>query len=138
MSETFAKPIPHPTPDTQPYWDGLARGALLIQRCGDCGKLRHYPRPVCDGCWSMAHDWAEAGGGGAVHSWTVCHHPFHIGFKAQSPYVLLTVELDEGVRAMGQLRGMDPAGLRLGLRVVVGFEREDDSPVLPVFHPVTE
>lgn len=85
----------------------------------------------------MAHDWAAASGRGVVHSWTVCHHPFHMGFKAQSPYVLLTVELDEGVRAMGQLRGLDPARLRLGLRVVVDFEREGDGPVLPIFRPAS-
>ena len=133
MSEAFAKPVPHPTPDTQPYWDGLARGELLIQRCRDCGKLRHYPRPVCDGCWSMAHDWVAASGRGTVQSWTICHHAFHIGFKAESPYVLLTVDLAEGVRAMGQLRGMDAAALRLGLAVEVGFECQGDGPVLPVF-----
>lgn len=135
MSETFAKPIPHPSPDTQPYWDGLAAGKLLIQRCRGCGKLRHYPRPVCDGCWSMAHDWVAASGRATVHSWTVCHHPFHIGFKAESPYVLLTVDLAEGVRAMGQLRGLDPAALKLGLAMELGFERTAEGPVLPVFRP---
>ena len=81
----------------------------------------------------MAHDWVAASGRGTVQSWTICHHPFHIGFKAESPYVLLTVELAEGVRAMGQLRGMDAAALRLGLAVAVGFERQGDGPVLPVF-----
>ena len=138
MSETFTKPVPHPTPDTQPYWDGLARGEFLIQRCKDCGKLRHYPRPVCDGCWSMAHDWAPASGRATVQSWTVCHHPFHIGFKAESPYVLLTVDLAEGVRAMGQLRDMDPATLRLGLAMQMGFERTAEGPVLPVFRPARQ
>ncbi len=138
MSETFTKPVPNPSPDTQPYWDGLARGEFLIQRCKDCGKLRHYPRPVCDGCWSMAHDWAPASGRATVQSWTVCHHPFHIGFKAESPYVLVTVDLAEGVRAMGQLRDMDPAGLRLGLAMELGFERSAEGPVLPVFRPARQ
>lgn len=135
MDDAFAKPVPRPSEDTQPYWDGLARGEFLVQRCKDCGRLRHYPRPVCDGCWSMAHEWVALSGQGTVHSWTVCHHPFHLGFKAQSPYVLLTVDLAEGVRAMGQLRGMDPAGLRLGVEVRVDFERDGAGPVLPVFRP---
>jgi uncharacterized OB-fold protein len=134
MGESMAKPVPQPTEDSRPYWEGLARGELLVQRCRDCGKLRHYPRPVCDGCWSMAHEWVALSGRGAVHSWTVCHHPFHIGFKAQSPYVLVTVELEEGVRALGQWRG-EAAALRLGLPVRAGFEREGEGPVLPVFHP---
>jgi len=133
MSETFTKPIPHPTPDTQPYWDGLAAGKMLIQRCKDCGKLRHYPRPVCDACWSMAHDWVAASGHATLHSWTVCHHPFHMGFKAESPYVLLTVDLAEGVRAMGQLRGTDASALKLGMKMELGFEPTAEGPVLPVF-----
>lgn len=140
--DAFAKPVPRPSEDTQPYWDGLARGVLLAQRCTGCGKLRHYPRPVCDGCWSMEHDWAELSGLGRVHSWTVCHHPFHLGFKAQSPYTLVTVDLDEGVRALAQWRG-EAAALRLGLRVRAGFERagferDGEGPVLPVFHPQPE
>jgi uncharacterized OB-fold protein len=44
------KPVPRPTPDTQPFWDGLARGEYLIQHCKDCGQPRHYPRPVCPAC----------------------------------------------------------------------------------------
>jgi len=137
MDDAFAKPLPRPTEDTQPYWDGLARGVLLVQRCKQCGKLRHYPRPVCDGCWSMEHEWAALSGEGRVHSWTVCHHPFHLGFKAQSPYTLVMVDLAEGVRALGQWRG-DAAALRLGAPVRAGFERAGEGPVLPVFHPQPE
>lgn len=137
MDDAFAKPLPRPTIDTQPYWDGLARGELRVQRCTGCGRLRHYPRPVCDGCWSMAHDWVALSGRGAVHSWTVAHHPFHLGFKAESPYVLLTVDLAEGVRALGQARGIDPADLTLGLKVQVDFIREGEGPTLPVFRPAT-
>ena len=46
----YAKLVPQPTPDTQPYWDGLNAHRLRLQRCADCGKVRHYPRPVCDAC----------------------------------------------------------------------------------------
>ncbi len=53
MADEYLKPVPSPTPDTQPYWDGLNEGKLLIQKCGSCGKLRHYPRPLCDACHSF-------------------------------------------------------------------------------------
>jgi len=82
---------------------------------------------------AMEHDWLAASGRGTVHSWTVCHHPFHMGFKAESPYILVTVELAEGVRAMGQLRGMAAEALLVGLAVEVGYERDGDGPVLPIF-----
>jgi uncharacterized OB-fold protein len=86
----------------------------------------------------MEHDWRPASGLGTVHSWTVCHHPFHIGFKSDSPYTLLTVDLAEGVRAMAPLRGLPPEALRLGLPVALGFEQQGEGLVLPVFRPRTE
>lgn len=132
MSAGYAKPLPHPTADTQPYWDGLNEGTLRLQACGACGKVRHYPRPVCDACWSMAVTWVEASGAGTVHSWTVTHHAFHPGFKAELPYALVTVDLAEGVRVNARLRGMEAGELRVGLPVRVGFERVVEGVTLPV------
>lgn len=132
MSEGYAKPLPHPTADTQPYWDGLNARKLLLQCCGDCGKVRHYPRPVCDACWSMDVNWVAASGAGTVHSWTVTHHAFHPGFKAELPYALVTVDLAEGVRVLARLRGLEAGELRVGLPVRIGFERVTEGVTLPV------
>ena len=84
----YAKLAPQPTADTQPYWDGLNAHQLRLQRCADCGKVRHYPRPVCDACYSMRAEWIDASGRGRVHSWTTTHHAFHPGFKASPESVL--------------------------------------------------
>ena len=108
-------------------------GKLVLQRCADCGKPRHYPRPVCDACFSMNAEWFQAAGTGTVHSWTITHYAFHPGFKGDLPYVLLTVDLPEGVRMQSQARGIDPAGLKVGLAVKVGYEKVKDDLTLPVF-----
>jgi hypothetical protein len=134
MSDT-PRLMPTPTADTQPFWDGLNAHRLRLQRCADCGKLRHYPRPVCDACFSMQADWIDASGRGRVHSWTVTHHAFHPAFKAELPYALVTVDLDEGVRMQAQLRGLDGAALRIDLPVQVAFEPAGDGVTLPVFVP---
>jgi uncharacterized protein len=131
--EPYDKPVPSPTPDTQPYWDGLNERRLVLQRCGACGKIRHYPRSVCDACWSMDVDWIQAAGHGTVHSWTETHYAFHPGFKGDLPYLLLTVDLPEGVRMQAQARGIDGTSLRVGLPVVVGFETVREGLTLPVF-----
>ena len=129
----YEKLVPSPTPDTQPFWDGLMAGKLVLQACADCGKVRHYPRPMCDACWSMNAKWIEASGFGKVHSWTVSHYAFHPGFKGDLPYVLVTVDLDEGVRMNAQVRGIAEADLRVGLLVKVGFDKVKDDLTLPVF-----
>ncbi|HEX2941167.1 MAG TPA: Zn-ribbon domain-containing OB-fold protein [Rhodopila sp.] len=129
----YDKLVPSPAKDTQPYWDGLKQGRLRLQCCADCGKVRHYPRPVCDACWSMNASWIDASGRGTVHSWTVTHYAFHPGFKGDLPYVLLTVDLAEGVRMNAQARGIDPASLQVGAPVKVSFEPVTEDLTLPVF-----
>ena len=135
MNETYRKPIPDITADTRPYWDGLADKRLMLQRCADCGRLRHYPRPVCDACWSMQVEWVQASGEGTVYSWTVTHHPFHPGFKEELPFTLITVDLAEGVRLNAQARGLPPDALRIGMPVRIGFEKATEEFSLPVVLP---
>jgi uncharacterized OB-fold protein len=131
----YDKLVPAITPDTQPYWDGLRQGRLMLQCCAACRKVRHYPRPVCDACWSMEVDWIQASGQGSVHSWTITHYAFHSGYKGELPYLLLTVDLPEGVRMNAQTRGMDPATVSIGMPVRIGFDAVTDTLTLPVFEP---
>ena len=96
-----AKPIPQFNELSRPYWEAAVEGRLVIQQCAACGKARHYPRLLCDACYSDAVEWKAASGAGRVHSWTVAHHAFHPAFAAELPYTLVTVDLDVGVRALG-------------------------------------
>src|ERR1700749_3858858 len=115
------------------YWDGAARGRLVLQRCADCKLVRHYPRPVCPACRSFAHEQVEADGAGTVHSWTVAHHAFDPSIAADVPYVLLTVDMAEGVRVRGRWHG--PDDLRIDRPVRLTFEQGPDGAPRPVFVP---
>jgi uncharacterized OB-fold protein len=132
-ADAYLKPVPEPTPESKPYWDGLNEGRLVLQACGRCGKVRHYPRPMCDACYSFDTRWIEASGKGKVHSWTVAHHAFNPGFKDELPYVLVTVDLDEGVRLQAPLRGVEAKDIRVGMAVRVTFEHVKDGLTLPAF-----
>lgn len=133
-----ARPLPTPDPVSQGLWDGTREGRLKLQRCGRCGTIRHYPRPLCDRCWSGEVEWVEASGRGTIHSWTVAHHPYHPAFKAEVPYVLVTVDLAEGVRQMGRLEGDDAGALALGRPVALSFARTENGYALPVFRLTEE
>ena len=67
------KPVPVPTPETQPFWDGCAAGELRIQRCTDCGKPYFYPRPVCPDCGSGNVEWFAASGRATLYSYVINH-----------------------------------------------------------------
>jgi uncharacterized protein len=132
LSLASLKPIPAPNPDTAPYWAALREHRLTIQKCTNCGKLRHYPRPMCDACYCMEHVWSDASGHGTVYSWTETHHAFNPGFKAEVPYVLVTVDLIEGVRLNVQLRDASAHVLEIGQAVIVGFEALSPELTVPV------
>ena len=99
------RPMPTPTRESQAYWDGMREGRFMLQHCAACGKVRHYPRPVCPHCFSMESEFKQAATGGTIHTWTVCHHPFNFFFKAQAPYIVALVDMDAGVRVNAPLRG---------------------------------
>jgi uncharacterized protein len=132
-ADVYLKPVPDITPDSAPYWEGLEAHKLMLQACARCGKVRHYPRPMCDACYAMEARWIEAKGTGRVHSWTVTHHAFNIGFKGELPYVLVIVDLEEGVRMQAPLRGVPEKVLRIGLPVRVTFEHPKPDLALPAF-----
>ena len=118
-----AKPAPQPSELARPYWEAAAQGKLVLQSCGACGKVRHYPRLLCDACYSYAVTWLPSRAIGKIHSWTMAHHAFHPAFAAEVPYLLVTVDLDEGVRALGRWRG--DAAMVIGLPVQGAFEARE-------------
>jgi ribonucleoside-diphosphate reductase beta chain len=86
-----AKPVPVPTPETQPFWDGCAAGELRIQRCTDCGRPYFYPRPVCPSCGSRDVEWFTASGRATLYSYVINHRPAP-GFEDDAPYAIAVVE----------------------------------------------
>jgi uncharacterized OB-fold protein len=129
------RPMPVPTRESQAYWDGLREGKLMLQHCMNCGKVRHYPRPVCPHCFSLESEFKPAPLTGTLHAWTVCHHPFNFFFKASAPYIVALVDMDAGVRINAQLRGAEAAGLKIGQPMRLQFEPVAQDITLPYFTP---
>jgi len=109
----------------------LQDGKLLIQRCKDCGTLRHPPGPACAECHSFEWDTIEASGRGTVYSFVIVEHPQVPSFDYPLPVVL--VELEEGTRLVSNLLDVDPADVVIGMPVVAEIVRFDDELTLPQF-----
>jgi len=108
--------------DSAFFFDGTAQGELRIQTCNACGALRHPPGPVCPGCLAMDRGHVVASGRGTVFSFLVHHAPQVPGKTLPLPLAL--IELEEGVRMVGAVRG---EGLEVGAPVHVVFDRVDDE-----------
>jgi uncharacterized protein len=121
------------TPDTAFFWEGTAAGELRIQRCGSCGALRHPPGPFCPACGDENRGYVVAAGTGEVYSYVVHHHPPVPGKRL--PMVVALVQLTEGVRMVGEMPGVRPDQVRIGLPVRAVFVRVDDELTMPAWKP---
>ena len=50
MAKDIQHPQPHADWETRGYWEGCARGELVLQRCSDCQVVQHRPRAVFAPC----------------------------------------------------------------------------------------
>ena len=135
MADRYSKPLPRIDEESKGYWEACQRRELVIQRCGACGTLRHYPRALCPRCLSDAVEWVRCSGRGTVYTFTVTHQNQAPGFRDALPYVLAYVELDEGVRLLTNIVECAPEAVRIGLAVEVVFEDATPAVTLPKFRP---
>jgi hypothetical protein len=127
------RPDPVFTPDAAFFWEGVARGELLGQRCADCSRLVHPPRPMCPSCHSLKRETVRLSGRGKVYSWVIPRHPPPVGF-AEPPIVAL-IELEEGIRLVSNVIEVSPEKVRAGLAVEVCFAPTRGGRAVPVFRP---
>ena len=100
--------------DTAFFWDGINAHELRIQKRPD-GTLQHPPAPALWNEKDVPTDYVVASGKGTVFSFVVHHAPQVHGRTL--PFVIALVELEEGVRMLGELRGIDPAKVEIGMDV---------------------
>ena len=126
------RPAPIVDDRSRPFWTGGAEGELRIARCRGCGRWQHPPTPICPACHGRAIAPEAVSGRGTVWSFTLNRYAWAPGMEP--PYVVAEVELEEGIRLLSTVVGVDPDQVRIGLPVHVAFERAGDAWV-PVFTP---
>jgi uncharacterized OB-fold protein len=115
------------------WWDKIDAGELHIQRCSDCGTLRHPPRPMCGQCQSIEWDSVASKGHGEVHSYVVMHHPPIPGYGF--PIAVGLIDLEEGTRIVSNVVGCELDEVHIGMKVELSIENVDDELKLPLFRP---
>lgn len=105
---------PASSKDTKFFWDGVNAHELRIQRRPD-GSLQHPPVPALWADKEAPIDYVVASGRGTVFSFVTHHAPKVPGRTL--PFVVALVELEEGVRMLGELRNVDPAAVEIGMPV---------------------
>jgi uncharacterized OB-fold protein/acyl dehydratase len=124
---------PSASRDTKFFWDGVNAHELRIQRRPD-GSLQHPPVPAIWEDKEAPIDYVVASGRGTLFSFVVHHAPKVPGRTL--PFVIALVELEEGVRMLGELRGADPASVEIGMPVratYLDFPEGDSGPAWTLY-----
>ena len=137
MAEAGTRPIPAPSPETQPFWDGCARGELLLQRCRRCGTVWHPPSSLCPGCLATDYEWSAASGKGMVYTYSVVHHAFRPVWEPLVPYIVAVIELAEGPHIVSNVVDAAVDAVAVGMPVTVIFHPISEQVSLPLFRPTS-
>ncbi len=123
-------------PEARAFWEGTAKGELRVERCGECGRRRMPPRPMCPACQSLEREWEAMSGRGTIWSFIVPHPPLLPAYAELAPYNAIIVSLDEdpSLRFVGNLvaspdgpiNEIDPNTIQIGEPVRVVFHQLED------------
>jgi len=133
----LTKPLPVPTPTAAPFWEGLARHQVRLQRCNHCQAWIFYPRNRCPSCLSDVLRWHDVSGDGTVYTFTVSRQPTSPHFADEVPQLLAVVALDQGVRLTTTLVNVAPEAIHIGMKVKPYFDAVSDDVTLLRYQPAS-
>ncbi len=135
MSHAPTKPIPVPDAISAPFFDGAREGKLMLQHCVACGAWSFPVRERCPHCFAAELEWLPASGRGILYTFTIMHQVMNPGFASSVPYNVAQVDLEEGVRMVSNIVGIDNRDLRPGMKLEVVFEDVGENVSIPKFRP---
>jgi uncharacterized OB-fold protein len=133
----YEGPLPELDGVSRPFWEAAGQGRLLYQRCPACGHAQFYPRAACTACGATP-EWAEASGRGSVHTFTVIRQIGARPFRERMPYVVAIIELEEGVRMLGNVTDCPVEDVRIGMPVRAYAQPAEDGIAIPFWRPAQE
>jgi uncharacterized OB-fold protein len=118
----------------------LSEDKLMGSRCSKCGVLFVPPRSICIKCYGSEMEWIEMKGKGKLAAFTsiAIGPPFMIkeGYDRKHPYVSGVVELEEGVKVVARIEGVDgskPETIKIGTPLRVEFLHKGEGVNLTTF-----
>ena len=117
------------------YEHFVSEGKIMGSKCKKCGALALPPRPICIACFGNKMQWVRFQGTGKLVAFTsiMVAPPYMVkeGFDRNNPYVVGVVELDEGVKTVARIVGLDPKKpeeIKVGTSLKAAFFEKEAGP----------
>lgn len=112
-------------------------GALLANKCKECGRVFFPKREICADCGGSDMVETPLKDGAKLYTYTTVQMPVH---KYKPPFTIGWMEFPEGVRVMSQIKDWDRQPLKIGMdmKVVIDtlWEEETKEIIGYKFQPV--
>jgi len=102
------------------FYKQILQGKLVGGKCKKCGKVHLPPRPLCDNCFSKEFEWIELPQNGKLLTYTVIHVA-PMQFQGMAPYAVGIVQLENGLKIPGMIRGVALEQIKIGMPLVIDF-----------------
>ncbi|OGP78255.1 MAG: hypothetical protein A2V86_16645 [Deltaproteobacteria bacterium RBG_16_49_23] len=116
------------------YEQFLNKEKIMGSKCKKCGALALPPRPICVSCFSSEMEWVQFKGIGKLAAFTsITVAPPYMakeGFNRNNPYVVGVVELEEGVKTVARIIGVDarqPEYIKVGTPLKAEFHEKREG-----------
>ncbi|GAB3980809.1 hypothetical protein GCM10029978_079860 [Actinoallomurus acanthiterrae] len=113
------------------FFDAAAQGVLLLRWSAASGRYLPPAAAIDPVAPTSPPVWRPSSGLGEIVTWTV------IPGRDAPDTVVAVVELEEGPWITVQVQDIDPAGLRAGHPVRIGFETPEGGEAVPIALPRT-
>ncbi len=91
----------------QPFYEALEEGKIMGRKCPDCGAVEFPPVYACNSCGCLHTEWYEISGKAKMRSIVM---PAALSskpeYKAMGKFAYGEIELEEGAKFNGVVRGM--------------------------------
>ena len=103
------------------FYKFVSERKLMAAKCKKCGTMLLPPRPMCTKCFSSDLEWVKLKSKGKLVTYTVIHvSPKQ--FESLIPYTVGIVELEDGLKLPGMIRGVEPEKISVGMDLKVDFD----------------
>lgn len=143
MNDVKTSPVSRPVPPanrfvyTEPFWTAARERRLYLQFCLDTQKFQHQPRPVSMFNGSRRIEWREASGNGVIYALSTLRAG-RPDITPRLPLPIAIIQLDEGVRIVGNVFAARPEDIEIGRRVSLYWDMLDDQTPYPAFSVLSE
>ena len=120
---------------TQPFtieqfYKFMLQGKFMAGKCKKCGKVHLPPRPLCDKCFSKEFEWVELPKTGKLLTYTIIHVA-PPQFQGMVPYAVGIVQLENGLKIPGMIKGVPQEQIKIGILLTIDFETQPSTQTWP-------